>query len=461
MTTTTRSVFVACCLGLAISADAWAGDPRVQAMGDSYVAALPADWRFQPGSWTYLDIVDCFTNGDTCYGSNPSSPYGYPSFGGSMSMKLGPSEAVVVFMRTPPEVRYFGFTQYLYDRVTSSKPFVFASLSDTLNHLSFSTLQARRPGTAVFNQYAVLVWTADMNTLASVKAQLAQQGIQDSEVNFVPLPVGLPLFMGRSPAADTFTLLMRTALPTVPADFDSYMAEKPFYVVRVGPTAPRAAVPAPIVGYASETTGVSEDAALATALNTLVANIKANHGRSFTFKDQLVAYSKRVGWDCFADEEDCAGGDNHDALYSRDLSNDLTVGNLRDVVIIAGVNHQKTGKALYINHTVVDPRKTTGIVAIEDPQLTSKSALYHAGVTSPTDPRVQQFSKLYAYAVSYNCDGLKFCINIPAPTADNPVGLQPGSTFALWGRSYVEPRTGVRPDLNEVIRHRVMVGKRR
>lgn len=458
---TTRSVLVACWLGLTVGANAWAGDPRVQSMGDSFVAGLPADWRSQTGSWAHLDIVDCFTKGTTCYGSNPSSPYGYPSFGGSMSMKLGPSEAVVVFMRTPPEVRYFGFTQYLYDRVTSSKPFVFASLSDTLNHLGFATLQTVGHGPARFNQYAVLVWTADLNTLASVKSLLAQQGIQDSEVNFLPLPVGLPLFMGRSPSADTFTLLMRTALPAVPADYDSYLAEKPFYVVRVAPTAPPAVAPAPIIGYASETTGVSEDAALSSALNTLVANIKANHRRSFTFKDQVVAYSKRIGWDCFADEEDCAGGDNHDALYSRDLSSDLTVGSLRDVVIIAGVNHQKTGKALYINHTVVDPVTTTGIVAVEDPQLTSKSALYHAGVTSPTDPRVQQFSKLYAYAVSYDCNGLKFCINIPAPTADNPVGLRPGATFTVWGRSYVEPRTGVRPDLNEITRHRVLVGRRR
>lgn len=459
--TTIRSAIVACCLSLSLNTPAGAGDPRVQFMGDSFVAALPADWRSQPGSWSYLDIVDCFTNGTTCYGSNPSSPYGYPSFGDSMSMKLGPSEAVVVFMRTPPEVRYFGFTQYLYDRVSSNKPFVFASLSDTLNHLTFSTLGSDAPGAAVFNRYAVLVWTADMNTLARIKLQLARQGIPAAEVNFIPLPVGLPLFMGRSPSADTFTLLMRTALPTVPADFASYMDENPFYVVRVGPSAPPAAIPAPIIGYASETTGVSEDAALATALNTLVANIKANHGRSFTFKDQLVAYSKRIGWDCMADDEDCAGGDNHDALYSRDLTKDLTVGNLQDVVIIAGVNHQKTGKAIYINHTVVDPVKTTGIVSVEDPQLTSKSALYHAGVTSPNDPRVQQFSKLYAYAVSYDCNGLKYCVNIPPPTPTNPVGLQPGAAFALWGRSYVEPRTGVRPDLNEIVRHKVTVGTRR
>jgi hypothetical protein len=309
----------------------------------------------------------------------------------------------------------------------------------------------------------VLVWTADLNTLARVQAVLGQQGIPASEVNFVPLPVGSPLFMGHGESADTFTMLMRTALPTVQADLDRYMTESPspFYVVRVGPKIPPVPVPTPTVGYAGEATGVFEDAALGTALNSLVASIKANYASSFTFKDQLVGYSKRLGWERIADEVECSDGDNHDALYSRDLTKDLTVGNLRDIVIIAGVNHQKTGTALYINHSVMEPVKATGIIAIEDPQLTTKGALFHAGVKLPNDPRVHLYSKLYAYAVSYDCNGLKYCIDIPAPTEANPVGLQPGAPFTLWGRSCVDPQTGVRPAVSDIIRHQVLVGKRR
>jgi hypothetical protein len=438
-----------------------ASDPKVQAMGDSFVAALPAGWKAETGRWSYLDIVACFTSGPTCFGSNPSSPYGYPDFDGTMDLRMDPSDAVVVFMRTPPTVRYFAFTQYLFDRASSSKPFIFGSLSDSLNQLKFSTLGSAGPGQNLFNQYAVLVWTADLNTLASVKAMLARQGIKDSEVNFVPLPVGLPVFMGRDAGADTFSLLMRTALPTSQADHDFYLADKPFRVLRVGPVAPPAAAPAPIIGYASEVTGRAEDPALATALAALVADIKSRYARTFNFKDQAVAFSKRLGWECFADDVDCPGGDNHDALYSKDLTKDLVVANLKDVVIIAGVNHQKTGKALYTNHAVVDPVKTAGIVSVEDPQLTSQSALYHAGVKLPNDPRVQQYAKLYAYAFSYDCDGLKYCRNIPAPTVSNPVGLVPGAAFTVWGRTYVEPSTGVRPALAEVVRHQVLVGKRR
>jgi hypothetical protein len=196
------------------SGTALALDAGVQAMGDRFVSAVPADWRVERGGWSYLDVEECFTTGTTCYGSNPSSPYGFPDFGTGMDFHMAPNEAVVVFMRTPPEMRYYAFTQYLFSRSTSSKPFLFASMSDSLNMRRFATLRSGAAGTDLFNRYAVLVWTADLNTLAGVKVLLARQKIAENEVNFVPMPYELPLFMGQGEADDTFTLLMRTALPT-------------------------------------------------------------------------------------------------------------------------------------------------------------------------------------------------------------------------------------------------------
>jgi hypothetical protein len=436
----------------------YALDARVQSMGERFVSNVPAGWYSEPGSWSYLDVEACFANGPTCYGSNPSSPYGFPDFGNGMSFRIGPNEAVVVFMRTPPKVRYYAFTQYLYSRASSSKPFVFASLSDSLNQRRFRTLRSSEPGTALFNKYAVLVWTADLNTFARVKEVLARQNIADTDVNFLPLPIGLPLFMGHGDSDDAFTLLMRTALPTVQSQLDAYLAEKPFYVVKVGPSVGVPVEPAPIIGYASEATGVKESTALAAALDSLVSDIQANYAGRFSFRSQRVVYSPRIGWDCLSDDLDCPGGDNHDALYSRDLTSNLTVDKLTDVVIVAGVNHQRTGKADYINHAVVDPASTTGIASIDDPLLTGQSALFHAGVQSVRDPRARAYNRLYAYAISFDCNGLSFCLQIPSPTPQSPIGLNPGAAFTVWGRSYVEPRTGVRPDRSEVVRHQVLVG---
>jgi hypothetical protein len=213
--------------------------------------------------------------------------------------------------------------------------------------------------------------------------------------------------------------------------------------------------------YASEISGVAEDASYAAALESLMADIKANYRRSFSLKAQTVRPFTAKGLDCIAGTATCVL-DNHDSLYSADLTTtSLTVGNLQDIVIVAGVNHRATGKGVFLNHSVNDPVKSTGIVTIDDTQLTTQTALYHAGVKLPGDPRVKLYKNLYAYAVSYDCNGIKFCLDIPAPTPENPVGLLPGSPFGLWERIYVEPRTAVRPDESEVVRQQVLVGSKK
>lgn len=442
------------CIWLPARAD----DPKVQRMGQTFVANLPSGWQSQQGEWDFLEVADCYEGGQTCFGNNPSSPYGYPLFKRVPRFLLGASEAVVVFMRTPPKMRYYGFTQYLISRGVGVEP-VLASLSDTLNLQRFRTLRSSAPGQFLFDQHAVLVWTADMNTHATVLQVLAQQGIDAAKVNFLPIPVQLPLHMGYSADADSFAVLMRSALPEVSADFEAYRQQNPFYVVKVTPDKPPALSPAPMLGYADEASGVVEDPAYGAALDALVADIKAHYQDRFTMQDQRISLFTAKGLNCIAGTDHFCILDNHDALYSGDLTaTQLTVQHLKDVVIVAGVNHRKTGKARYHNHTVNDPLKSTGIVSVDDTNLTTRSALYHAGVRAFNDPRRLQYQGLYAYAISYDCDGARFCLSIPAPTPDDPVGLEPGAAFALWSRLYVDPHTGVRPHEDEVTRQQVLVG---
>ncbi|MBS0448098.1 MAG: hypothetical protein JSR59_19370 [Proteobacteria bacterium] len=437
-------------------------DPQIEALGQTFLANLPSDWHSVRGDWNYFDVVGCFIAGDYCYGNNPSSPYGYPGFGNAAPIspfQLGQSEAVVIFFRTPPQMRYFAMTQYLMTRGGNAY-YIFASLSDSLNLLRLSTLQSVAPVENVFNQDAVVVWTADQNTFRSVRSLLGQQGIPASNVNYLPMPYTLPLYMNYGDKADTYGMVMRTALPEVQADLDSYMNEKPFFVVKVGPDSPPPISPAPKVGFASEVSGVTEAASLATALDELVSDIKTHYAESFSFKDQAVKYSDTVGWDCIETLTPCSS-DNHDDLIAMDVTRAVTVKSLSDVVIVAGVNHHATGKALYMNHSINDTVQSTGIFSIDDPQLTTQSALYHAGVRSASDPRVKRYRNLYAYAISYDCGSLKFCQQIPTPTSQNPIGLQPGAPFLMWGRSYLNAQTRVRPDADEIVRHQVLLGTRK
>jgi hypothetical protein len=456
---TLAPIAAAALLGLGVLQPATAADPVVDAMAETFVAGLPADWRAEAGGWEFLDVLDCYVNGSSCYGNNPASPYGYPMFNGYPRLKLAPSEAVVVFLRTPPPARYFGFTQYLIARGRTTKE-VLASLSDTLNLLDFRTLQSPGPGVDVFNQYAVLVWTADLNTLAVVKARLEAQGIPASRVNFIPLPVQLPLNMGYGPDADSFSLLLRVAMPQEQAAFDRYRADNPFHTLKVGRTSPPPIAPAPTIGYRSEISGLSEVYTYTAPLQELVADIKRHYARRYALRAQAVSYVSAIGFECIAGTAKCTL-DTHDGLYANDLSRlKVTLQNPQDIVLVAGVNHQRTGKALYINHTVNDVSKQTGIASVDDPALTTASALYHAGVTAPDDPRVHRYENLYAYAVSYDCSGLAHCLQIPAPTPGNPVGLEPGSPFDLYERSYVDPLTHVRPSTTEIVRHQVFIGRK-
>lgn len=471
------SLFLRALLALALSAVPLGAiaDPFVQSVGDAFVAHLPTGWNSTAGSWRYFDTLGCFmTPGYTCYGNNPASPYGSPyfdEFGANPNLanvQLARDEAIVVVFRTPPQMRYFSFNQYLFQRADSSTE-IFASLSEALNLKRLGTTGSETPGASPFESYAAVVWTADQSTFASVQAALVASGMPAQAINDLPLPQSIParpsepaykLRMGHGRSFDVFNLLLRTALPDDQAGFEAYMQENPYYVVRVGPSTHRAPNPAPAIGYPSDMSGVAEDPALQAALDRLVSDIGKRYAGTFSFKQQTSTYTEHVGWDCISELSECTG-DNYDVLYSHDVATYVRVRNLQDFIIVVGVNHRQSGKAAYINSAVYDTKKFASIVSVADPELSDQSALYHAGITNPRDPRVRTYRGLYAYMFSYDCAGKQYCANIPAPTAADPIGLQPGAPFFVLGRSYLEPRTLVRPAASELVAHQVFLGTKK
>lgn len=441
-------------------------DLAVENMGQQFVSRVPSDWHVEQGGWEYFDILDCFTTpGKSCSGNNPTSPYGFPTFLDELSglpisaFQLNQDEAIVIFLRTPPKSRYFAYTQYLVQSADALIP-EFGSLSDSLNQLKIKTSHESGNDLA-FSEYAVLVWTPDLLTQQRVEEMLVSQGVAPEMINFIPLPTAIPnhsFHFGYGAAGDYFGMLLRVALPDSQAELDAYIKEIPYYVVRLGPNTTGRLEPSPVLGFSSEISGRVESMEypkLSAALDLLVADIKRKYSSSFQLTSSSVTFNAKTGWDCILGESTCAG-DNYDALYSRDTGT-VKVTHLQDFVLVVGVNHQKTGKAAYLNHTVYDLKKLAGIVSVADPQLTHASAVYHAGI-DPRSSRALLYKNLYAYMISYDCAGRSFCIEIPAPTPDNPVGLEPGTPFAVTGRSYLEPISKVRPALIEIIPHQAFLG---
>lgn len=454
---------------LSLGSGAGAQDAKLQSISAQFQLAVPASWSLTLGQWKYADIIDCFTMGQTCFGNNPTTPYGMPAFpnvateGIVPEFYMGESEAVVILFRTPPESRYFAFTQYLFNKGTAGDNIhpVFASLGDSLNLMKIGTTGSVRAGENVFNQYAAVIFTQNVESFRRVQSYLTSSGLPPEAANFLPLPKNLPadtLRLGTGPGHDTFSMLMRVALPASASDFSAYKVESPFVVFKIQPDATITNLPAPALGYASEISGVAEGQLLSRNLDQLAADVLENYAGVFNFAKQRVAFTEKTGWDCIAGEAMC-NGDNHDARYSLDTPRGVVVGRLKDAVLVVGVNHQKTGKALYINHSVYDTEKLAGIISVTDAMLTTRSALYHAGITDPKDRRVSKYKNLYAYLISYDCNGLEHCLEIPAPTTQNPIGLNPGEPFFVLGRAYVDPLTGVRPSMTEIVPHQVFLGE--
>ncbi len=128
-----------------LSQSAWGMDPIVTGQGERFMAGLPSDWNGTVGAWEYFDVVDCFTTpGAICYGSNPTSPYGFPVFASEdtglpvKSFQIHQHEAIVIFLKTPPKTRYIALTQYLMKSAGSTTT-EFASLSDSLNNMKIKS----------------------------------------------------------------------------------------------------------------------------------------------------------------------------------------------------------------------------------------------------------------------------------------------------------------------------------
>lgn len=446
---------------------AQASDDYVNALGDSFLRNLPSDWHAEKGGWEYFDVKNCFKNG-FCAGSNPTSPYGYPVFYSNVSgsavssFQMDRNEAVVIILRTPPQSRYFAFTQYLMKRHDKAIP-DFASLSDSLNHKLIGTTGSNMAGVASFNAYSALVWTSNKNTFQQVKTMLMNLSFPESAINLISLPVQIPGYtfsQGYGANGDQFSMLSRIALPTNQAELDNYILENPYFVMKVGPGLDFSFDPVATVGYRNETSNVIEsdpNVDLKKSLDLLVADIRKNYFRTYAISEIAPTFSNVIGWECITSRSRNCAGDNHDALYSKDTPT-IQVSHEKDMILIVGVNHQKTGKAYYLNHSIYDTVHFAGIAGVADPKLNVDSALFHAGL-SPNDPKRLLYQKLYAYAISYDCAGKLHCLKIPAPTDDNPVGLNPKEPFIVAGRKYLEPRTLVRPKLEEIIPHRVFNAK--
>jgi hypothetical protein len=431
------------------------GEPSVAGFREGLVAT---GFELQDGALEF-PVFDCCSM-ITCFGNNPSSPYGMyrlprgpgqtaanpneQTDGTSTVWRLRADEAVVFVGPAPPRSAYFGWTGYLYDRARPTLPgreIRFASLGDTANVDSIATQGTPdgAPG-APFEQWTVVVLTADSATAADVRSAAAAAGFPGAWVNTLVVPSSR-VVLGLEERADSFGLLVRAALFEDAAEGDAYLAAPPGTVWRVTPTTPRAPEPLAEPPLRPRGTGTAEEPALAAALDRLRDAILDRHGRLEAWEPPVTDVTPEPG-SCIAGDRNC-NGDNNDTVYFASAA--FRLGDAADsLVVVYGVNHEATGKATYSNFAVYEVRRLFGVASVDSRRLAGSAAEYLPG--HPLADR------LYAWRIGRDCTGDDHCLELDTTCP----GLDPDELAVVAFRAYLEPGTDVGPDPAELILDRVV-----
>ncbi|MBI5480279.1 MAG: hypothetical protein HY906_15550 [Deltaproteobacteria bacterium] len=436
-------------------ADAPPGPPSVE----GFRAALEgAGYEVGDGRLEFAQIDCCAAV--TCFGNNPSSPYGQyllprgpgqpvanpyeDAEGLSKVWRLRPDEAVVFVGPTPPRAAYFGWTGYQFDRSAGAgqaRDIRFASLGDTVNVDTIAT--AGTPAGAAgdpFEQLTVIMLVADSQTEAEVHAAAAAGGFPPAWVNTLVIPAA-DVSLGLEDEADTFGVLVRAALFEDPTAKEAYLAAPPGNLWRISPAMARAVAPLREPALRPRGTGAAEDAALATALDELHDAILAAHPGLNVYQPPVTDVTPTPG-ECLTGTRNC-NGDNNDTVY-------FTSGLFRlgetadDFVVVYGVNHQATGKATYSNFALYEVRRLFGVAAASSRDFAGSAAEYLPG--HPLADR------LYAWRLRRDCTGDPGCL----PIALECPGLPADELGVVAFRAYLEPGTGTGPAPSELILDRVI-----
>jgi hypothetical protein len=350
--------------------------------------------------------------------------------------RLRPDEALVFLGETPPQSRYFSFRSYLFSRQGWFRHReLFASMGDALNFKRIATTGT--PNGSAGNPFAretVVISTADRQIDTTLRQVLASSGAPESIVNTEIIPSTLT-HMGLEEKDDKFTMLVRVALFADQAAGERYVESPPATVLRVTPPAPVAIAPLPEPSMTSRGTHTSE-AWLRPALDELVAAIEA-HYHPLEAKKRRTLTLDLLGLRCIERGTLCLG-DVSDTLYSTSIPARLG-DNPGEFFVVAGVQHEVTGKASYVNLGVYNTRHLMGIGAVTGDKLSGSAEVYLPN---------HQFSRyLYAYKFARDCQGEPFCFEVPT----GKLGVPLDAALNFIERPYLEPGTNVGPLASQLI----------
>ena len=460
---------------------------------EAFQQALEQDgFTVQEGRIGHLDLIKLCKLGvlPSAYGNNPTTKYltwfvppapgsevpelfsrisaalGMPQDSSSF-WTLGPDEAVVFVGRTPPECRYFSFDHYLVTRTYGNETrFIFANMADTVNNLVINT-EGTPNGAAgnPFNQTTVVVATADKGIDQRIQAAALSAGYSGDIFNTQVFPSSM-LDMGIEESSDTFMILIRPALYNDEQAGNDYLNNAPAKVFRVTPNETTKLDPYEMPELRVRGTGTTEFDLMDDLEELRIAILNKYSGLNAT--ELPVCQMVPIGSDAIQRGIDGVGPCN-DACYLwsadqtissptppfPDLSQyydflrdpAITLGNdTNESIIVYGVNHVATRKAMYQNFGLFGADVWNGVGAITDADFTGSAEEY-----LPDNPNSKY---LYVYKVARNCDGDPHCYELPYGAG--AYGIELDQLLFIFWRSYLEESTKTGPSYSEIVYDRAI-----
>jgi hypothetical protein len=461
---------------------------------EAFRQALEQDeFTVQEGELGYFDLIKLLEEGalPSAYGNNPTTKYvayfvpaatGYKvderisKITSTLGMSgnttpfwnLRPDEAVVFVGRTPPECRYFSSDIMIMHRTYGNeKRWIFANIADSVNNLVIKTEGTPNGSSGnPFNQTTVIIITADKGIDQRIRAAAQSAGYSDSIINTQVLPSTI-LNMGLENNSDTFAAFIRPALFNDTQAGDDYINNTSATVFRITPNNTTELDPYAYPELRVRGTGKTEFE-LKDDLEKLRTAILNKYNES-NATELPTSQAVPVGSDAIQRGINAVGPTN-DACYlwsaNQTVSSPtppffntsnyypflrdpaITLGNdTNEFIIVYGVNHVATGKAMYSNFAIYGADMFNGVRAITNNDFNGSAEEY-----LPDNPNAKY---LYAYKLARHCsEGDRYCYEVPYGIG--PHGIELDQPLFIGWRAYLENSTKTGPSYSEIVYDRAI-----
>lgn len=443
------------------------------------------------GQLICMDLTEKFCEGiwPCGFGFNADSPYLVfkmdPQSTGfqAMTFQMRPDEAIVFMGQTPPEALYFSFTALLNVRFFPQErtaKLLMANLGDSINLLNIKTMgtPGGLPGNP-FRQLTIVILAADRTIEAMVHNVCALAGFPRQIINTLPIPAPMVHF-GKTFLDDRLAVAMRCAFFKNNEEGDIYLGRdtaahgesvSPFGVVwRVTPKTAPPAVPAdpfidlPLRVRGSGTTEFNLWRNVDTLRSAILSKYAGYEALELDAAQWVPEGAEGI------QRGICVLAPTRDSWYLR-TQGQFTLAD-DEFLIVYGVNHKASGKALYSNVVLYamdhvetdfpilpnvlgepDWREYIGLVTINSEEHMQGSAgAFLPASDIPLNAKGEEM--LYAVKIARRLDPSDgvVCRMIPSYVCQR-VTL---NEFMLGFRAYIEQATQVGASYSEMILDRVI-----